>query len=106
MVGVIFAAGYISYATMLYSTRVKKDKESLISDERDEIIAMKGSNSGMIIVLVYVFVLSIGLWEYYQEQSAVPVGWMWFLAYSTTLMAFISSSATTLILHRRSNGHG
>jgi len=106
MVGVIFAVGYVSYAVMLYLTRVKAGKQSLITDERDELIGMQGANTGMIFVLVYVFILAIYLWENYQTQGAVPVGWMWFLAYSTSLMAFLSSSATTLVLHWRSNGHG
>lgn len=61
---------------------------------------------GAIFVLVYVFILAIGLWENYRVQGSVPVGWMWFLAYSTSLMAFISSSATTLVLHKRSQSHG
>jgi hypothetical protein len=105
-VGIVFAIGYLSYAGMLYLTRIRSGNPSIIADERDELIAGKGSNAGMIVVLIYVFLLAISLWENFQDEGCVPVGWMWWLAYSTTFMAYISSSVAILILHRRSDDHG
>jgi hypothetical protein len=40
------------------------------------------------------------------DGGAVPVGWMWFLAYSTSFTAFISSSVSALILESKASAHG
>jgi len=39
-------------------------------------------------VALDVFLVCIGLWEAYREPGVVPVGWMWFLAYSTACGVF------------------
>jgi hypothetical protein len=50
--------------------------------------------------------MSIFLWERHQEVGFVPAGWMWFLAYSTSFAAFISSSVIALILESKASGYG
>lgn len=106
LISAIFGLGFLSYALMLFQTRLKPGQESYASDERDEMISMQGANAGMIVVMVYVYVLAMGLFLNYEEVGSVPVGWMWFLAYSTMLMAFLSASTITLILHQRGEIHG
>ena len=101
LVGIILAAGYLGHALMMYLTRIKRDGAHLISDERDEAIGSRAATGGLICVAIYVFLLALGLWEHYEESGAVPVGWMWFLAYSTVCLSYVGTSVASLVLHRR-----
>ena len=58
------------------------------------------------VVLVGIYVFTIGLWLVYETGGQVPVGWMWFLAYGSVILASVTSSVTTLILEARTGGHG
>lgn len=102
----IIAFGYLSYWLMLFLTRTRHGAQGIASDERDEKIKRHANATAFIIVLVYVFALSIFLWDRYLESGFVPVGWMWFLAYSMSFAAFISSSAIALVLESKASGHG
>ncbi|MFH2107566.1 MAG: hypothetical protein ABII93_02755 [Chrysiogenia bacterium] len=103
---VIIACGYLLYGLMLFLTRIRPGDHAVGRDERDEEIRNRANASAFILVLVYVFALSIILWERFQGSGFVPVGWMWFLAYSTSFAAFISSSVIALILEFKASGHG
>jgi ABC-type transport system involved in cytochrome c biogenesis permease subunit len=102
----IIAFGYLSYGLMLFLTRIRPGIRAVGSDERDEEIQRRANATAFVVVLVYVFTLSILLWERHQGSGFVPVGWMWFLAYSTSFAAFISSSVIALILESKASGHG
>jgi hypothetical protein len=102
---VIIAGGYLSYILMNFLTRTRPGGE-VGRDERDEEIRNKANAIAFVVVLVYVFALSIFLWEKHQDTRFVPVGWMWFLAYSTSFAAFISSSVIALILESKASGNG
>jgi hypothetical protein len=58
------------------------------------------------VVLIVIFTFYISLWTVYESGGQVPVGWMWFLAYGSVILAFVTSSVTTLILDGRMGGHG
>ena len=75
-------------------------------DERDDRIARHANGVAFIVALVYVFVLSIGLWEVYHDRELVPVGWIWFLAYTSTFLGMFTHAVATLILDARGIGHG
>ena len=100
----IFAAGYLSYGIMMFLTRVKSGGPHLVADERDERIGRRASIAGLIVVLVFVFVTCISLYEYYHDDGVVPVGWMWFLGYASVFVAYISVSIATLVLHAKRIG--
>lgn len=102
----IIAAGYLSYGVMLFLTRDRPGSHGIFSDERDKGIRRQANATAYVIVLLYVFALSIFLWERYQDSGLVPVGWMWFLAYSMSFLAFLSSSVIALILEYRTFSHG
>jgi hypothetical protein len=102
----IIAFGYASYWLMLFLTRVRRGARAVGSDERDEGIRTRANGIAFVIVLIYVFALSIFLWDRHQESGFVPVGWMWFLAYSTSFAAFLSSSVIALIMEFKASGHG
>jgi hypothetical protein len=101
----IIAGGYIFYILMNFLTRTRPGGD-VGRDERDEDIRMRANAVAFVVVLIYVFVLSIFLWERHQGSGFVPVGWMWFLAYSTSFAAFISSSVIALILESKASRHG
>jgi len=48
----------------------------------------------------------VGLWEAYREAGAVPVGWMWFLAYGTVIATFVVHSLATLVVNGGYGGRG
>ncbi len=94
----VIAFGFLTYWFMLFLTRVRPGASVVATDERDLETRRRASATGFLVTLIYVFALAIFLWERYQVSGAVPVGWMWFLAYSTSFAAFISSSLVALIL--------
>ncbi len=91
---------------MFFLTRTRPGTHGVASDERDENIKRRANATAYILVLVYVFGLSIFLWESHQQSGFVPVGWMWFLTYSMSFAAFISSSVIALILESKVSAHG
>jgi hypothetical protein len=102
---VIIAAGYLFYLLMNFLTRTRPGGD-VDRDERDEGIRRQANSIAFVVVLVYVFALSIFLWERHQDEGFVPAGWMWFLAYSTSFAAFISSSVIALILESKASRYG
>jgi len=99
LTGAIFLAfGVFGTPVMLYLTRLQPGAEHLFSDERDDRLARKANLFGLTAVALYVFLVCIGLWEAYREPGAVPVGWMWFLAYSTMIFVHLSTAITQLVL--------
>ena len=103
---ILFATGYLSYFIMMFLTKAKDRTDKIVKDERDEHIQRRSSGTALILVLVYVFSLCISLYEIYRESECVPVGWMWFLGYTSVFWGYISHSALGLILHSRMSGHG
>jgi hypothetical protein len=75
-------------------------------DERDAQVVARASRGTLIVVLMGVFALAVGLWEAYREPGAVPVGWMWFLAYGVVIATFVVHSVATLVVDGRYGGHG
>jgi len=103
---IIIGFGFASYYGMLFLTRKRPGAGGVVTDERDADIRRRANGTGFVVVLLYVFLLAIFLWEKYQAAGAVPVGWMWFLAYSTSFAAYISSSVGALILESKESGRG
>jgi hypothetical protein len=102
----IIAFGYLSYGLMLFLTRRRPGEQTVAMDERDVTIRMRANATAFVVVLIYVFALATFLWYRYEASGVVPVGWMWFLAYSMSFVAFIFSSAIALILESKASAHG
>lgn len=94
--GCILLTG-IGFAYMLYAT----NKKNAIIDERDDQIQLQATNIGIILTTMFVFILMIGLFIGYEEEGQVPVSWMWFTAYTTSVFSFFSTSSIIVILYRR-----
>ena len=103
---ILFAVGYLGYLLMLYLTRIRPDARPLVKDERDERVAKQANGAALIALLFYIYVTCIVLYIVYGDSGAVPVGWMWFLAYSTAFLGYVAHAAATLLLDLRMSGHG
>jgi hypothetical protein len=101
---VFLAFGVLGTPVMLTLTRMRSGGEHIIFDERDERLARRANPIGMTIVAMYVFLACIVLWDAYREAGAVPVGWMWFLAYTTMIFTYLSTAIVQLVLDLASVG--
>ncbi len=91
------ALGYGGYWVMVWITRRRAGTVRAV-DERDVHVVVRAGQSALIAVLVSVYVVTIGLWIVYEDAGSVPVGWMWFLAYGTIILAFLAYAISTIVV--------
>ena len=96
----LFGAGYIIYFVMILRTRRTP------CDERDDAVSTKAGLSALTIVLLYIYILSISLYEIYRSAGSLPVSWMWFIGYSNSFVGPAAHSITTLFLYRGAGNDG
>lgn len=101
---VAIGVGYGAFLLAMWATRARRGE--VVSDERDAEVVARASRATLIVVLIGVYALSVGLWETHRADGAVPVGWMWFLAYGTVIATFVVHSIATLVVDGRYGGHG
>jgi len=77
---------------------VKRSKKLSCSGQYKE-IQNQSTAYAFIIVLIYIYLLNISLYLYYEEVGFLPVGWIWFSAYSTIVMANLASGYSFLFLN-------
>lgn len=106
LVAVLLGLGYLCLFLVLFLVRIKSKDKKILMDERDERIARQAMGTAFVALGIYVFLMCIGLYEAYYKSEVMPVGWMWFLAYSSGFIAVLSRAITTLILYKRMSGHG
>jgi hypothetical protein len=99
------AFAYGGYFIALWATR-KKGGGPPLADERDYVVSARAGQVTLVIVLTCVFCLAIGLWVAYEGAGEMPVGWMWFLAYGSVILTFVTYAGATLVLDGRMGGHG
>jgi hypothetical protein len=99
-------AGWIGYGMMMFLTRARSESQPVVRDERDVAIAGRANATALVVVLMYVFLACIIFKEAYGVRGSVPLGWMWFLAYSSVFVGFVSASLLTLILDVRMSRRG
>ena len=106
IVAITLGLGYVAYSGMLYRTREKPGVKPVVRDERDEHIAARANGAALISVMAFVFLVSIILYESYDNAGVLPVGWMWFIAYFTACFGYIIHAVATLILHDEMRADG
>lgn len=106
LVAVFLGAGYVSIIIAQFMTRKKPGSKRVLIDERDERIARLANGTAFTVLGVYIFLTCIILYEVYHNSEVMPVGWMWFLAYSSSFLSIMSHAVTTLFLYTRMGGHG
>jgi hypothetical protein len=96
LVAAIILPGYLLNLIVLKITKGASKKGD--QDERDEAIAHKSSEITLTILAVFIFVLSIGLYESFREAEFVPVGWLFIMAYGTFSLVSLTHPVVTLVL--------
>jgi Predicted membrane protein (DUF2178) len=105
IVAVVIGVGFLLHLLTPRLAGLRSAKGPVVRDERDEFVARRASGAAMTMTLIYVFVVSISLWEAYREDQVVPVGWMWFLAYTSMFFGALSHAVATLFLDATASGH-
>ena len=77
-----------------------------MADERDLQVVARAGQTTLVVVMVAIFAITIGLWTVFEASGVVPVGWMWFVAYGSVILASITHAISVLILDGRMGGHG
>jgi uncharacterized membrane protein len=106
LVAALLGIGYLLLFLVLFLVRLKSKDKTVLMDERDERIARQAMGTSFTVFAIYVFLMCIGLYEAYNSNEVMPVGWMWFLAYSSGFIAILCRATTTLVLYRRMSGYG
>jgi uncharacterized membrane protein len=96
--------GFVGWWMGLWATRRRGGR--VVTDERDAQAAARASQFTLVVVLLVLFALAVGLWTFYEDVGSVPVGWMWFLAYSSVILAVVTNAVAFLVLDGRTGGHG
>jgi hypothetical protein len=102
---IALAFGFGGTWLALWLTR-RRQGSPPVADERDVRVLAQANQVALIVVLLGIYVFTISLWTVYETRGLVPVGWMWFLAYGSAILASVTSSVTTLVLEARTGGHG
>jgi hypothetical protein len=97
LLAILVFLGYGSDLSFRFYARSKR--WGYKQDERDININIKAVNIGMIALILYVYVFSIMLYARYETAGLLPVGWMWFLGYSSIVLANISIRLASLLLY-------
>jgi hypothetical protein len=86
--------------------RLKRGRHRLELDERDDAIARRAAVATLFIVAVVVYFTSLLLYEAYHDRGAVPVGWLYLLAYGTVATMSLVHAVATLVLDLRGTADG
>ena len=69
-----------------------------------EALRLKAMEISYLFSLLYIFLAAISIYIRHEDSGLVPVGWLWFLAYSLILVVHISASCAILYLHCKQKG--
>lgn len=97
MLAILILIGYVGDLSLRYYWKRRGMQETA----EEHHLRLKGLSGAFIAVLVYGFLFAITLYTRYEAVGVVPVGWLWFLAYSLVIAANLFSSAAILFLLRR-----
>lgn len=99
LLAVLIAAGLgVDLFLRIYQ---RSKKHGFMRDERDHYMQGKAVSAGFLITILYIFILSISLYIKYENLGTMPVGWVWFIAYSTIIAANLSIGMCSLLYYRK-----
>jgi hypothetical protein len=96
----LLGIGYIGQ--LILSIVFRKRKNTINTDERDAMILNKAMSNSFIFTLVYLFLIAMSLYLYYEKTGFVPVAWLWFTAYNVVMAANIATSGFLIFQHHKS----
>lgn len=102
MAAVILPGYLINFAIIWWSRRGHRAGSI---DERDKAIEHRATEITAIILLLTIFLFSIGLYDANAESGVVPAGWFYLLAYGTVALVSLLHPVLTLILDLAGRTH-
>lgn len=97
--------GFLGHWAVLLVTARKAGGDRAV-DERDAHVLARAGQAALVTVLLGVYVLCIGLWTVYESAGSVPVGWTYFLAYETPILASLAYAVATIVVDGWTRGDG
>ncbi len=82
LAGIILPGYLISFALIWWTYKGRRAGEI---DERDRKVERRATEIAAIVVLLTVFLVCIALYDAYVDRGAVPVGWLYIMAYGTII---------------------
>lgn len=70
-------------------------------DERDSKVKYDAVVKSFVVLILYIYILSIVLYSKYENAGAMPVGWVWFIAYSVVTAANLFVGIFTIIGYKK-----
>lgn len=99
LLAILFILGY---GTDFIIRLIEKSKRwGLKRDERDKTVQYQALSVGFVLLMLYIFVLCIGLYVHYEESGYIPVAWVWFIAYSTIVVANLVCGYASLFYYKK-----
>jgi hypothetical protein len=92
----IILPGYALNFAILFRTRRGRQRGDL--DERDRAVERTASQTTLITMLLVFFLASIGLYEHFRTAGAVPVGWLYLMAYGSVALVSLLHPTVSLII--------
>lgn len=96
MLAILFGIGFGGQLVLRIVFRKRKNTNTISSDERDDYIQNKAMASSFVLTLIYVFIIAISLYTFYEKNGVVPIAWVWFMAYSLILFANMCTSGFSI----------
>lgn len=93
-----YGIGFLIHFFLMWKFRSRKIGEYIVKDEWDDEVAQKANGVALIVLLLFVYLTGVALWEGYRDSLLVPVGWVWFIAYFSVMVGFISHAIATLVI--------
>jgi uncharacterized membrane protein len=97
--GGFLAVGIGAHLIISFFTRRLRKGGSVVVDERDEMIRRKASEAAFNVLAVFVFLVCIALHDAFDNEGGVPAGWLWFLAYSSFILAYLCQAVGAVIFY-------
>ena len=99
LAAVFVGAGILASMTIHFLTRRRRKAGVALVDERDETIRRKSAEIAFGVTTVGVFLFCIVLNDVFGEAGAVPVDWLWFVAWSTMAAAHLGQALAAVVMY-------
>lgn len=96
VIAMVILPGYLlNFAIIVWAGRGRKRGDI---DERDKVVERKASMVALTVMLLVFFLTSVGLYEHFRESGAVPVGWLYLMAYGSIALVSLVHPVVTLFI--------
>ena len=79
----------------------RSQKESYKKDERDSKVQADAVFKSFAVLILYIYIVSIALYVKYEGAGVMPVGWVWFIAYSVITAVNLMVGIFTIVGYKK-----